>query len=93
MEWITVGTFVLVAIICWWTAGASIRNRKVYQQYTEAVKSNEATVEMSRESLTLTRESNRLRSEELATLRELVAELRAARQSREAPPTRSSDSN
>ena len=74
-------------------SGFSVRNIGAYKKYVEAVKSNEATMVMYRESLDLTKESNLLRTEELAVMRELIAELRASRQAPGAPPAPPENSN
>jgi hypothetical protein len=74
--------FVGVALLCWWLSGFSIRNRKTYEMYCKAMAEEEAIRARyeahSQRNEELFEESNRLRAEEIALLRELIAELRQA---------------
>jgi hypothetical protein len=84
MDWVQLAVFIVcVVAFCWWMSGFSIRNRDAYRQYFEAIKLDKDHWDVYREGLDVSKDSNRLRSEELAILRELVIELRAMRQ---APP-------
>jgi hypothetical protein len=94
MDWLQLAVLIVcVGLFCWWMSGFSVRHRDAYNKYLEAAKSNETTIEMYRESLDLTKRSNLLRTEELAVMRELIAELRAGRQSPGAPPASEKLSN
>jgi hypothetical protein len=84
MNPLLIGLLVVIAIAYFWWVGNSLSGMKGA--------SNEHWA-LYREGIAISIESNRLRTEELAILRELVAELRAGRQSPGAPPTSSADTN
>jgi hypothetical protein len=73
----------LVVGICWWASGFSTRSRNSYNLYRQTVAEQQHREE-ERESLyqrglDLAEEGNRLRAEEIALLRELIAALREKR--------------
>jgi hypothetical protein len=68
---LVIGLFVIVAIAYFWWVGNSLSAMKG---------STNGNWALYREGIALSTESNRLRTEELAILRELIAELRAGRQ-------------
>ncbi len=71
------------AFLCWWMSGFSVRSRKTYQRYIESVARQEAKESQRHaiylRSVELAEEGNRLRAEEIALLRELIAVLRDRR--------------
>jgi hypothetical protein len=94
MDWLQLAVLILcVGAFCWWMSGFSVRNRDAYKKYVEAVKLDEGRWSAYREGLEAPKESNRIRIEELALLRELIAELRASRQAPGQRPSPPADSN
>ena len=84
MNWIPLAVIVAFVIAyAWWGSGAIIRNRKLSNQ----------SIELYSAHIDLAKEANLLRLEELAAIRELIAELRAARQAPGQAPTSSADSH
>jgi hypothetical protein len=69
--------------LCWWLSGFSARSRRSYDLYRQATaeqrRHNEDTQSLYRKSEELAEEGNRLRTEENALLRELIAALRGRR--------------
>ncbi len=63
-----------VLLYLWFLSGAIVTRRT---DYKESVRVYREHLEQSRQAMELTRETNRLRAEELAVLRELIAELRS----------------
>jgi hypothetical protein len=66
--------------ICWWASGFSARSRKTYQLYCqkfdEQQQKEEGRLSLYQRGVDLAEEGNRLRAEEIALLRELIAALR-----------------
>jgi hypothetical protein len=82
--WIALIVLFLIAIgICWWASGFSTRSRKTYQLYcqrfAEQRQKEEQRESLYQKSVDLAEEGNRLRAEEIALLRELIAALRERR--------------
>jgi hypothetical protein len=79
--WVALAVLLIgAAFLCWWMSGFSARSRKTYRVYIDQVRKQEAK-ENQRDafylrSVELSEEGNRLRTEENALLRELIAALR-----------------
>jgi hypothetical protein len=91
MNPLVVALFVVIAIAYFWWLGNSLSAIKGSSKDNWA--SYREGLQLSRESLAIAKESNRLRSDETAALRELIAELRAVRQAPGPEPSQSANSN
>jgi hypothetical protein len=94
MDWLQLAVLIACVVAwCWWMSGFSLRNRDAYKKYIEAIRLDDGRWAAYRDGLEVSKEFNRLKSEELTILRELVAELRAGRQAPGQPPGRPENSN
>jgi hypothetical protein len=91
MSWIPFAVLLGGVLLYLWLISGAMLTRRT--DYKESIRVYREHLEKTDQAMELTRENNRLRVEETAALRELVAELRAGRQAPGAPPTRPSDSN
>jgi hypothetical protein len=101
-EWVLIYALVICVLANLWFI-ALVRHKdhkeavELYREHGEVYRKHmelsRKSMDESQQSLDQVQESNRIRSEEVVLLRELVAELRAARQAPDPPPIRPSDSN
>src|ERR1700730_5593033 len=101
-EWVLIYALVICVLANLWFI-ALVRHKdhkeavELYREQSEVYRKHmelsRKSMDESQQSLDQVQESNRIRSEEVVLLRDLVEEPRAARQAPDPPPIRPSDSN